>query len=49
MKAISIIFIYGLMPIFLKKEKFRDNVCYSPGAPEYRFSTNAGLNHIPKI
>ncbi|VDN56623.1 unnamed protein product [Dracunculus medinensis] len=30
-------------------EKFRDNVCYSPGAPEYRFSTNAGLNHIPKI
>lgn len=25
-----------------------DNVCYSPGAPNYRWGREAGLNHIPK-
>lgn len=24
-----------------------DNTCFSPGAPEYRWSREAGLNHIP--
>ncbi|XGW20266.1 hypothetical protein V3C99_003798 [Haemonchus contortus] len=26
----------------------KDNVCYSPGAPLYHWSSEAGLNHIPK-
>lgn len=25
-----------------------DNVCYSPGAPYYKWGRDAGLNHIPK-
>jgi len=26
----------------------RDNTCFSPGAPNYYWSSEAGLNHIPK-
>jgi peptidylglycine monooxygenase len=29
-------------------QTLKDNTCYSPGYPEYRWSTSAGLNHIPK-
>jgi peptidylglycine monooxygenase len=25
----------------------RDNTCFSPGAPEYHWSSEAGLNHVP--
>ncbi|RCN45921.1 copper type II ascorbate-dependent monooxygenase domain protein [Ancylostoma caninum] len=26
----------------------KDNTCFSPGAPVYHWSSEAGLNHIPK-
>ncbi|CAP38842.1 Protein CBR-PGHM-1 [Caenorhabditis briggsae] len=29
-------------------EVMRDNTCYSPGAPNYRWGREAALNHIPK-
>jgi peptidylglycine monooxygenase len=29
-------------------QTLKDNTCYSPGYPEYRWSTSAGLNNIPK-
>ncbi|PIC51359.1 hypothetical protein B9Z55_000019 [Caenorhabditis nigoni] len=29
-------------------EVMRDNTCYSPGAPDYRWGREAALNHIPK-
>lgn len=25
-----------------------DNICFSPGAPNYYWGREAGLNHIPK-
>ncbi|VDK72736.1 unnamed protein product [Litomosoides sigmodontis] len=40
---------YYLMYWVLGDRILRDNTCYSPGPPEYHWSSEAGLNNIPKI
>ncbi|MFH4974792.1 hypothetical protein AB6A40_001501 [Gnathostoma spinigerum] len=40
---------YYLMYWVYGDNVLRDNTCYSPGAPFYHWSTEAGLNHIPKL
>uniref|UniRef100_A0A915PZQ5 peptidylglycine monooxygenase n=1 Tax=Setaria digitata TaxID=48799 RepID=A0A915PZQ5_9BILA len=40
---------YYLMYWVLGDQILRDNTCYSPGAPEYHWTNEAGLNNIPKV
>ncbi|VDM92460.1 unnamed protein product, partial [Onchocerca ochengi] len=40
---------YYLMYWVLGDRILRDNICYSPGPPEYYWSSEAELNNIPKI
>ncbi|MCP9260924.1 Protein CBR-PGHM-1 [Dirofilaria immitis] len=40
---------YYLMYWVLGDRILRDNICYSPGPPEYHWTNEAELNNIPKI